>query len=183
MTPAQSKRQSRKRRRSGKAPRAVATAPRHVSAERAPRRPGGAVDELSAILTGRTYGERPPSLFAPIPVSEIAIFAGGVGAVVCWLSHSSASLIVGIVVCALGVLEVTLREHLSGYRSHAMLLAAIPAVGILIVSVAVLGTPRHRSTRELLLGAAVPVFAVLFWLLRKRFLAARQARVIRPPGA
>ena len=29
----------------------------------------------------------------------------------------------------------------------------------------------------------VPVFAVLFWFLRKRFLIARQARVARPPDS
>ena len=38
------------------------------------------------------------------------------------------ALAVGVVVCTLGVLEVTAREHFSGYRSHATLLAAIPAV-------------------------------------------------------
>ena len=141
------------------------------------------MEELGLILTGRTYGERPPSLFAPVPASEIAIFAGAVGTLVGWISHAPAALVVGIVVCTLGVLEVTAREHFSGYRSHAMLLASLPAVGILIASVAAFGTPHQRSTRELMLASVVPVFGVLFWLLRKRFLAARQARVVRLPGA
>jgi hypothetical protein len=35
------------------------------------------------------------------------------------------------------------------------------------------------SNRILLLPAIAPVFAVLFWLLRKRFLVARQARIAR----
>lgn len=146
-------------------------------------RPGGAAEELSRILTGRTYGERPPSPFAPVPVSELAILVGAVGALIGKLSHSSSALIVGIVVCTLGVLEVTAREHFAGFRSHAMLLAAVPAVAIVIASAVVMGTPRQRSTRELMLASAVPVFALLFWLLRKRFVAARQARVVRPPGA
>ena len=72
------------------------------------------------------YGERPPSLFGGVPVSEIAIFVGLVGVVVGALSGAPVALGVGVVVCVLGVVEVTAREHFSGYRSHATLLAAIP---------------------------------------------------------
>jgi ABC-type proline/glycine betaine transport system permease subunit len=114
-------------------------------------------------------------------VSEIAILAGAIGFLVGIAAHATPVLIVGIVVCTLGVVEVTAREHFSGYRSHATILAAIPAVAVLIASVSVFGTPSQRSTRELMLAAAVPVFALLFWLLRKRFLAARQSRIVRPP--
>ena len=83
-----------------------------------------------------------------------------------------------MIVCTLGVLEVTAREHFSGYRSHATLLAGIPAVGVELGLVAAIGVPRQRA---LLLLAVVPVYAILFWLLRKRFLTARQARLARPP--
>jgi hypothetical protein len=113
-------------------------------------------------------------------VSEFAIFAGAVALVVGILQSARPTLIVGIVVCALGVIEVTAREHFSGYRSHATLLAAIPAVGVVIgVSLAAHAT---RQDRFLMLLAGVPVFALLFWLLRKRFRTARQARVARPPA-
>jgi len=47
--------------------------------------------------------------------------------------------------------------------------------------VAAFGAPHQRGQRELMLAAAAPVFGVLFWLLRKRFRTARQARVVRPP--
>jgi ABC-type proline/glycine betaine transport system permease subunit len=87
------------------------------------------------------------------------------------------ALVVGIIVCALGVVEVTSREHFSGYRSHAALLAAIPAIGLEALLVAIFGEPNPRA---LLLVVVVPVFGVLFWLLRRKFLAARQARVARP---
>jgi hypothetical protein len=122
-------------------------------------------------------GERPQSPFGGLPVSEVAIFAGGVGMVV-GLIQGGPSLIVGIVVCALGVLEVTAREHFSGYRSHTTLLAAIPAVGVEGALVTAIGSPRQRA---LLLLAVVPVYAGVFWLLRKRFQVARQARIARPP--
>src|SRR5207248_1716568 len=83
------------------------------------------------------------------------------------------------VVCTLGVVEVTAREHFSGYRSHAMLLAAIPAVAVEVIVVVAVGAPGQRRDRALMLLAVVPVFGVLFWLLRKRFRPARQARVGR----
>jgi hypothetical protein len=137
---------------------------------------------MAAVLTGRTYGERPPGWFDPIPVSELAIFIGLVSVIVGAASTNRAALFVGIAVCVLGVLEVTAREHFSGYRSHATLLAAVPAAGLVAASVAAFGTPSQRGTRELMLGAAVPVFGVFFWALRKRFRTARQARIVRPPG-
>jgi hypothetical protein len=124
-----------------------------------------------------TEGERPPSPFGGLPISELAIFAGAVGLIVGLIQGGGPALIVGVIVCTLGVLEVTSREHFSGYRSHTMLLAAMPAVGVEIGLVAVIGEPRQRA---LLLLAVVPVYAVVFWLLRKRFLKARQARIARP---
>lgn len=109
-------------------------------------------------------------------MSEIAIFAGAVSFVVGLLSGGGPALIVGAIVCGLGVLEVTAREHFSGYRSHSVLLAAYPAVGAETGVVALFGVPAQRF---LLLVVIVPVFAGVFWLLRKRFLAARQARIAR----
>jgi ABC-type proline/glycine betaine transport system permease subunit len=113
----------------------------------------------------------------------VAIFVGAVGACIGLFTNQHSALIVGVIVCVLGVLEFTVREHFSGYRSHAMLLAAVPPVAILITAVTVLGAPRERTTRELLVVATIPVFAVGFWALRKRFRTARQARIVRPPAA
>ncbi len=129
-----------------------------------------------------SYGERPPSPFGGLPVAEIAIFAGLIGAIVgvVDLPTISPALVAGIVVCTLGVLEVTAREHFSGYRSHATLLAAVPAVAVGIVLIATVG---GSLTRGPLLLVVVPLFGGLFWLLRKRFRAARQARVVRPPAS
>jgi hypothetical protein len=86
---------------------------------------------------------------------------------------------VGLIVLALGVVEITAREHFSGYRSHTTLLAAIPTVAIETALVLTVGA---GGKRVLLLAVMVPVFALLFYLLRRRFLSARQARVARPPA-
>jgi hypothetical protein len=129
--------------------------------------------------SGRSVGERPKGFFGGLPVSEFAILVGGIGMVVGLIDHGGPALIVGAIVCALGVLEVTAREHFSGYRSHTALLAAFPAVGAELAVVLLVGEP---STRAFLVVVVVPVFAVCFWLLRRRFLVARQARLVRPPA-
>ena len=123
-------------------------------------------------------GERPESPFGGLPISEVAILVGLIGAVIGFLQGGAPALVVGLSCAALGVIEITAREHFSGYRSHTVLLAAMPAVALEVGLVAVFGEPQQRI---LLLLVVVPVFAVLFWLLRRRFMAARQARVARPP--
>jgi hypothetical protein len=124
------------------------------------------------------YGERPENPFGGVPVSEIAIVAGAVAVVVGFVSSAPLALGVGIVICTLGVAEFSVREHFSGYRSHTVLLAAIPAIGIGVALIALVG---GSLTRGPLMLTVVPVFIVCFWLLRKRFRLARHARIARPP--
>lgn len=89
-------------------------------------------------------------------------------------------LLVGIAAVALGTIEVTWREHSSGFRSHTLLLALLPA--IVLHSVVVLGFTALAKPSQALNVAMFPldaiVFVVLFRLLRARFLDAR-ARVGR----
>jgi hypothetical protein len=126
-----------------------------------------------------TVGERPPSPFGGLPVSETAIFLGLVCLIVGLIDGGAAALVVGAVVCGLGVVEVTAREHFSGFRSHAVLLAAIPAVLVEAAIALLFGVPRNRG---LLLLPVMPVFGLCFWLLRRNFQIARHARVTRPPA-
>lgn len=170
---------SRKRRRrthgAGGPPRAVASTRR---AERDERRRAAAAELARGERVLGREGERPPGWFGGVPVSEGAILIGIISAVVGFVSKAQPPLIAGIVLCVLGVVEITAREHFSGYRSHTALLAALPAVAVMAALVAGFGAPRQRL---LLLVVVVPIFALLFWLLRRKFLAARQARVARPP--
>lgn len=180
MAAQRSKRQSRKKRRqSGVAPRAVPSPRREERANR--ERVVAREQRARAVSPVGSYGERPPSPFGGLPVSEIAIFAGAVSLIVGLVQGGGPALIVGFVVCGLGVTEVTAREHFSGYRSHATLLAAIPSVAVELGLVAAIGGgAQHRA---ILVGAVVPVFVVLLWFLRRRFRVARQARLARPPAA
>lgn len=123
------------------------------------------------------YGERPPSPFGGLPVAEISILVGAIVLVIGLIDRATVALIGGVVICVFGVVEVTTREHLSGYRSHTVLLAAIPAVAVEFVIALTVGTPAIRA---LLLVPVGIVFAVCAYFLRKRFLFARQSRIARP---
>jgi hypothetical protein len=164
-----SQRAKRKQRQRGAPPRAAPSDRRAQQAERVSERRAG------ERLLG-TVGERPPSPFGGLPVSELLILAGGVSAVVGAIGGGGPALIVGLAVVGLGVLEFTAREHFSGYRSHTTLLAAIPTVA---VEFGLISTVSSHTTRGVLLLMIVPVFAGLFFLLRRTFLVARQRRVAR----
>jgi hypothetical protein len=123
------------------------------------------------------YGERPPSPFGGVPVSEIAILAGAVALVIGVIRHGGPALLGGLVLCVLGVIEVTAREHFSGFRSHTVMLAAVPAVVAEALIAFTVGPP---AARLLLLVPVAGVFAICAWFLRRRFLVARQARLARP---
>lgn len=107
------------------------------------------------------------------------IFLGGIAVVVGWLRGGGAAVWVGLGICFVAVLELTVREHFSGYRSHSTLLAAMAAVAA-ETAVALLVAPRVRA---MLLLAVVPVFWLVFVLVRRRFTVARQARVRAIPPA
>jgi hypothetical protein len=126
-----------------------------------------------------SYGPTPKGLFGEIPVAELAILIGLIGAIVGILGGGGPALIVGIIVCALGVFEVTVREHFSGYRSHTTLLAAAPAVLLEVAVAEIFGVPRQRI---LVLAPAIPVFVICFLIFRRAFQAARQTRVARYPS-
>lgn len=129
-------------------------------------------------MTG-PYGERPESPFGGLPVSEFAILVGGIATVYGFVASVPAALATGLVICTLGVAEFSAREHFTGYRSHTIMLAAIPAIAVGLALIALVGGSLGRTV---LLVVVVPLFAVCFWFLRKRFRVARQARIARPPG-
>jgi hypothetical protein len=165
-----SRRRPRKAR--GGTPRAVASERR---GERSTRQREARVAHTQANRTLGTVGERPLGIFGGVPVSEFAIFAGLVALVIGMIDHGGPALEIGIIVMALGVAEVTAREHLSGFRAHTTLLALLPAVIVEAIYALVVGAPRQRI---LLLAPAIPVFALCYWLLRRHFRIARHARVV-----
>jgi hypothetical protein len=170
---------------------------RPAGARRAPAGPGREVHAAASSAKARsatrasptapTYGERPEAPWHPLPISELLIFVGAIGAALGLskaghgLSNGAPALLAGIGAVAIGTIEVTLREHRSGYRSHTTMLALL---GVLVFdTVVVLGLSTLTTLPRLfevgLLAADLALFALLFKLLRARCLDARHARVLR----
>jgi len=122
-----------------------------------------------------------------LPLSELLILAGAVAFVIAVsrLRHGPESggplLLAAIAAVALGTIEVTWREHSSGYRSHTLLLALLPV--IVLHSVVVLGYSSLAKPSEVLnvgmFALDIALFVVLFRLLRARFLDARARAAAR----
>lgn len=67
--------------------------------------------------------ERPLAPWGSFPLAELTVLAGIVALVVGIVGANPTAIGVGVVLAGLGGLEVSLREHLAGYRSHTTLLA------------------------------------------------------------
>jgi hypothetical protein len=165
---------SRKRRPNPGQPRERARTPAPVV--HASQRQVGLFTDVKAV------GERPPPPWHPLPLAELLIFVGIVGAIVGWVRgyQSNAPLIgaaIGAVV--IGTVEVSLREHLSGFRPHTGQLAAIPAVvfhtAVILVVLALAGHAPSWLYYGLL-PIDLALVALCFKLLRGRYVDARRAR-------
>ncbi len=96
---------------------------RRVQQPQAPRRQRPPV-EPAARRTARD--ERPQPLWGSFPLTELTILVGLVMLIAGFASGSvrgTLMIAVGIGLAALGGLELAIREHFTGYRSHSGLLA------------------------------------------------------------
>jgi hypothetical protein len=151
------------------------------------RRRASRAEPRPSVPPQTTFGERPHAPWHPLPLSELLILAGGIAFVIAVvrLRHGPTAggplLLAGIVAVALGTIEVTWREHSSGYRSHTLLLALLPV--IVLHSAVVLGYTFVAKASQLLnvgmFAIDIAVFVLLFRLLRTRFLDARARAAIR----
>lgn len=107
--------------------------------------------------------DRPPAPWGSFPLAELTVLAGIVMLAVGLATGSLTALAVGVVLGALGGLEVSVREHLAGYRSHSTLLAGM-------VFVVVTGGLFYVA--GLILAVSLAVGAVAFGAT---FLALRRA--------
>jgi hypothetical protein len=113
--------------------------------------------------------EAPPAPWAPVPLVEICVLAGIVLIVAGLLSdgrRSALLLACGVALAALAGLELSVREHFAGFRSHSTLLAGAAAVATAIPLFLLTGLPQAA-----LVAIAVAVFAAAFTALRAAFRA------------
>lgn len=108
--------------------------------------------------------DRPPAPWGSFPLAELTVLAGIIALVVGVVTQSPTAIGVGVVLAALGGLEVSLREHLAGYRSHTTLLAGT-------VFVVVTGGLFYLAglVLAMCLAAGALAFAASFYALRRAF--------------
>jgi hypothetical protein len=108
--------------------------------------------------------ERPPAPWGSFPLAELTILAGIVMLGVGLFGGGPTALGIGVVLAGLGGLEVAVREHFAGYRSHTTLLSG--AVFVLVVA----GLFYLAGLiLAICLGVAAAAFIASFLALRRAF--------------
>ncbi|MHB1860802.1 MAG: hypothetical protein ACYCUM_11990 [Solirubrobacteraceae bacterium] len=142
--------------------------------QRAQRRSSGE----APIPVTPVHGQRPRPPWHPLPLAEILILVGAIALLIAFqegvVGHFQ-TLLAGIAAVALGTLEVTLREHRSGFHSHTVLLSALPVLVFHSVTLLVVTflTSASRYVNLGLFAVDLVLFVVLFRALRSTFLTAR----------
>jgi lysylphosphatidylglycerol synthetase-like protein (DUF2156 family) len=108
--------------------------------------------------------ERPPAPWGSFPLAELTILGGIVMLGVGVFAGSPTALGVGVVLAGLGGMEVAIREHLAGYRSHTTLLAG--AVFVLVVGLLFYVA---KLVLAVCLAVGAVAFLIVFLLLRRAF--------------
>ena len=110
----------------------------------------------------------PPAPWGSFPLSEIVVFVALVlliGGFFVPPPRGAVMLGAGLALGSLAGLELAIREHFAGYRSHTLLLAGAAAVGVLAVLV-FLAEGVNPVIRT---AVAAAVFGVSAWLLAGAF--------------
>jgi lysylphosphatidylglycerol synthetase-like protein (DUF2156 family) len=108
--------------------------------------------------------ELPEAPWGKAPLAELAILAGIVCLAIGVIGSHEKLIGVGVGLAAVGGMEVAIREHFAGFRSHTTLLAGFVFVVVVGVLYYVAG---------FVLAYALPIgavcFAVAFYLARRAF--------------
>jgi lysylphosphatidylglycerol synthetase-like protein (DUF2156 family) len=108
--------------------------------------------------------DRPPAPWGNAPLAELVILAGIVSLAIGVIGGTPTAIGVGVALAGLGGLEVAIREHFAGYRSHTSLLAGAAFV---LVTGLVFYAAHQILAVALAIGAAA--FAIVFYLARRAF--------------
>jgi hypothetical protein len=111
-----------------------------------------------------TPDERPPAPWGNAPLAELVILAGIVSLAIGVIGGNPTAIGVGVALAGLGGLEVAIREHFAGYRSHTTLLA-----GAAFVLVTGLVFYVGNQILAVALGVGAVAFALIFYLARRAF--------------
>jgi hypothetical protein len=113
--------------------------------------------------------DAPKAPWSPFPLVELCILAALVLLVAGVVAHGPARralLACGIALACAAGLELSVREHFAGYRSHSALLAGAAAVAVAVPLYFLTGLPQ-----VVLLAVGVLVYSLGFLALRRAFQA------------
>ena len=113
--------------------------------------------------------DRPPPLWGSFPLTELVTLAGIVLMTWGFLSgpgsDGNSKIAAGLLIASVAGLELAVREHVTGFRSHTTVLSG--AVGILVI--VALGLGAGLQTLGFLVLAGAAAFAGSFVALRELF--------------
>jgi hypothetical protein len=148
-------------------------APDRAPATRAERDARRRTAAATPTVGRRGTRERPPAPWGSFPLTELVVLISLVIGVVGFirLDTRNGKLMVGaaMVLGSLGGLEVSVREHFAGFKSHTSLLAASTAVVSMIVVSAVGGT-SGLAVLGIVVAVGILVFVLSFWGYRQAFM-------------
>lgn len=157
------KRRKPRPRRPAQPPQTVAAAePTAIASKPRPRR--------------RLESERPPAPWGSFPLVELVVLVALVMLVVGFFIQGTRGTVLlgtGLALGSLAGLELAVREHFAGYRSHTTLLAAALGVAVMLALYYLADLSATLS-----IATAVPVAAIAAWLLVRAF-RARSGRAVK----
>jgi hypothetical protein len=160
-----SKRRRRKRRQAHQAPTdPAASATEDAGNPSAAPAPAKAASSRPRRPERNAAAERPPAPWGNFPLVEIAVLIGIVMLILGFLvidgERGVILVITGLALASIGGLEVAIREHWAGYRSHTIILAGVPAAIVLAI-LFYAGPDDLSSGVRALIGAGVFALAAL----------------------
>ena len=162
----------KKRRKARRADQADPSGAAGSGSDAAPAPPGSGTSKkkpksrLAAAMERmeQTADERPQAPWGNFPLGPLSILAGLVLIVIGVINTDPVLMTMGVGIGAVGGLELSIREHFTGFRSHTTLLAGIVFVATVWICFYVIQLVPWVC---LVIGAALAVPALI--LFRKRF--------------
>jgi hypothetical protein len=113
--------------------------------------------------------ERPPAPWGGFPLVELVVLGAivlFVGGLIVRGTRGGVMVACALALGSLAGLELSIREHFAGYRSHTTLLAGAAGVASGMLTFFLAG---RDTGRVLFLPVGLVVFAAAFWVLRRAF--------------
>ena len=130
--------------------------------------PGARAEPEVARPARRRPPERPPAPWGRFPLVELCVLLG-LGLLITGFivqgARGATMIAAGVALASLAGLEVSIREHWAGYRSHSTVLAGV--VTVLALATGYFLLPTGLLLVNLLIGAVV--FGICFYALREVF--------------